>query len=182
MQPTWGGWAGRYGPRDGDPLSKDGPKGKQFYWANQKDAWEGKTNRDNTALRWAVHLQNDFRARLKWGVADRFGNTNHEPIPHCQGNATREILRVKAPVGKPYGLDATGSSDPDGDMLSYRWFVYPEPGSYRGDVAVRDGNASKAILDVPADATGKTIHVVLEVTDAGTPPLTRYRRLVVTGE
>jgi hypothetical protein len=37
-------------------------------------------------------------------------------------------------------------------------------------------------LRLPADAAGKTIHVVLEVTDAGTPPLTRYRRLVVTGE
>lgn len=103
-------------------------------------------------------------------------------MPHCQGNGTREVLQVKARVGKPYSLNATGSSDPDGDKLSYRWFVYPEPGSYRGDVAVRDGTATKATLDVPPDATGKTIHVVLEVTDTGTPPLTRYRRLVVTGE
>jgi hypothetical protein len=27
---------------------------------------------------------------------------------------------------------------------------------------------------------GRTIHVVLEVTDGGAPPLTRYRRVVVT--
>jgi hypothetical protein len=181
-QPTWGGWAGRYGPRDGDPLNKDGPKGKQFYWANQKDTWEGKTNRDNTALRWAVHLQNDFKARLKWCVTERFGDANHAPVPHCQGDATRDVLRVKAAVGKPYALDATGSSDPDGDTLSYRWFVYPEPGNYTGDVGLRDGTGAKAALDVPADAAGKMIHVVLEVTDAGTPALTRYRRVIVTGE
>ena len=49
-------------------------------------------------------------------------------------------------------------------------------------MAVRHGTTAKAVLDVPADAAGKTVHVVLEVTDAGTPALTRYRRLVVTGE
>jgi hypothetical protein len=103
-------------------------------------------------------------------------------VPHCQGDDTREVLRVKATAGKPYSLDATGSTDPDGDRLSYRWFVYPEPGSYRGEATVRDADAAKATLDVPADASGKTIHVVLQVTDAGTPPLTRYRRVVVTGE
>ena len=95
---------------------------------------------------------------------------------------TREVLRVKAAAGKPYPLDAAGTSDPDGDRPSYRWFVYPEPGSYRGEAAVRGGDALKATLDVPQDASGKTIHVVLEVTDTGTPPLTRYRRVVVTGE
>ncbi len=181
-QPMWGGWAGRYGPRESDPLNKRGPKGKQFYWANQKDTWKGKTNRDNTAQRWAVHLQNDFKSRLKWCVSERFENANHAPVPHCQGNSTREILQVEAKAGRPLALDASGSSDPDSDKLSYRWFVYPEPGTYRGDVGVRNANNEKATLDVPDDATGKTIHVILEVTDAGEPALTRYRRLIVMCE
>ncbi|HUT14193.1 MAG TPA: hypothetical protein VMY42_27150 [Thermoguttaceae bacterium] len=30
------------------------------------------------------------------------------------------------------------------------------------------------------DEPGKTIHILLEVTDAGSPPLTRYRRIVFT--
>jgi hypothetical protein len=34
---------------------------------------------------------------------------------------------------------------------------------------------------MPADAAGKTIHVILEATDDGDPPLTRYRRIIVTG-
>jgi hypothetical protein len=29
---------------------------------------------------------------------------------------------------------------------------------------------------------GKTIHVILEATDDGQPALTRYRRVVVTGQ
>jgi hypothetical protein len=181
-QPTWGGWAGRYGPRAGDPLDKGGPRGKQFYWANQQDRWEGTTSRDNTAMRWAIHLQNDFKARLRWCVADRFADANHPPIPHCQGDETRKVLHATAKAGKPYPLDADGTHDPDQDRLSYRWFVYPEPGTYRGDVTVRDSGSPRATLDVPADAAGKTIHVVLQVTDSGSPPLTRYRRVVVTGE
>ena len=66
--------------------------------------------------------------------------------------------------------------------MRYRWFVYPGPGTYTGNVDVRDGTGAKAALDVPADAAGTTIHVILETTDAGTPALTRYRRLVVTCE
>lgn len=181
-QPAWGGWAGRYGPRDGDPHNKNGPKGKQFYWANQLDTWNGTTNRDNTAARWAVHLQNDFRARLRWCTAERFADANHAPVVQCLGDKSREVLRRQAAAGKPYTLDASGTSDPDGDKLSYRWFVYPEPGTYRGIVEVKNGNTSKASLFVPADAIDKTIHVILEVTDSGTPPLTRYRRVVLTGK
>ena len=103
-------------------------------------------------------------------------------MPHCQGDATRKVIHVTAKAGKPLALDATGSADPDKDSLNYRWFVYPEPGSYRGDATIRDGGTSKAALDVPTDAAGKTIHVVLQVTDSGSPPLTRYRRVVVTGD
>jgi hypothetical protein len=179
-QPTWGGWAGRYGPRVNDPANKNGPKGPQFFWANQRDAWEGTTNRDNTVKRWAAHLQNDFKARLDWCVAERFADANHEPVPHLQGDASRKVLQVEAPAGKPYRLSAAGSTDPDGDKLRFKWWVYKEPGTYQGTTTIRDAASPQAILAVPVDATGKTIHVILEVADAGEPPLTRYRRLIVT--
>ena len=40
-----------------------------------------------------------------------------------------------------------------------------------------------ASFTVPEDAgKGETIHIICEVTDAGTPPLTRYQRVVVTVE
>jgi hypothetical protein len=32
---------------------------------------------------------------------------------------------------------------------------------------------------VPTDAAGRTIHLILEVTDRGSPALTRYRRAVL---
>jgi hypothetical protein len=173
MQPTWGSWGGRYGRND-----KESPR--SYYWANQQDRWEGSTSRDNTLKRWAVHLQNDFRARLNWCVAPA-GKANHPPAVHCQGDASGKILFIRAPVGKPYRLTAAGSTDPDGDRLNYRWYVYPEAGTYPGTVTISDSSSAEATLDVPEDTPGKTIHVILEVTDGGEPALTRYRRVVVTG-
>lgn len=32
---------------------------------------------------------------------------------------------------------------------------------------------------VPAEAVGKSIHFILRVTDDGTPPLSRYQRMIV---
>jgi hypothetical protein len=46
-------------------------------------------------------------------------------------------------------------------------------------VQIEGDDQTIAILRVPQNALGKTIHVVLEVTDDGTPPLTSYRRFVL---
>jgi hypothetical protein len=48
-------------------------------------------------------------------------------------------------------------------------------------VPIKDASAQAASLTFPIDAAGKTVHVVLEVTDGGSPGLTRYRRLVIQG-
>jgi len=169
-EPTWGGWAGRYGPRSDDPVNKNATRGPHFYWANQRDTLAGKTHRDNTVLRWVEHMQNDFKARLDWCVAPKFKDANHEPEVYLQGDRTRQTVQATWAAGNPYRLSA-GSTDPDGNKRSYRWYVYPEAGTYRGAVTVRDADAPQAILDIPADAAGKTIHVIVEVTDDGAPPL-----------
>jgi Protein of unknown function (DUF1593) len=178
LQPTWGSWAGRYGLRD------DEHKGPNRYWCNTKDTWtdpkSGKvsTNRDNTARRWAVHLQNDFKARMDWCVA-KFEDANHPPEPRFQGDASLKPRLAEVKAGASYPLDASGTLDPDGNKLSFSWYVYPESGTYLGGVTIRDPSSPRATVDVPGDASGKSIHVVLEVTDDGTPALTRYRRAVI---
>ena len=166
-QPTWGSWAGRYGQNENYP-------GKPYYWANQFDRWNGTTNRDNTLARWAVALQNDFRARLDWCVKAR-SEANHPPIVKMAGASRRTF----AP-GARVELIAEGSSDPEGDALSYRWEFYPEPGTYREPLEIVNGDKAKASFVAPRSAAGKTIHVVLTVTDAGEPALSRYARVVTT--
>jgi hypothetical protein len=76
-------------------------------------------------------------------------------------------------------LSAAGTTDPDGDRLAHRWWIYREAGTYDNPVSVANANSDTASLTIPADATGKTIHVILEVTDHGKPALTRYRRAVL---
>lgn len=166
-QPTWGSWAGRYGPSEEYP-------GKPYYWANQADEWGGRSHRENTLARWAEHLQNDFRARLDWCVSKR-SEANHPPRPRVRGSLTRTVK-----AGEEVTLDARGSTDPDGDTLRHEWMIYPEAGTYRGPLPeVRNARSARATLTAPSVKEPRTLHVLLVVTDDGSPPLTRYRRVIL---
>ena len=183
LEPTWGSWAGRYGTNENFP-------GKPFFWANQVDAWRGTTNRDNTLARWAADLQNDFRARLDWCVRGPT-DPNHAPWVRLNGVGGNAVLQFHAPVGQELRLSAERSLDPDDHRVRYEWWIYREAGTYRGpahlesETLIRDGIAvvqgPEARLIMPHDAVGKTIHVIVAGTDSGQPPLTRYRRAVITG-
>lgn len=152
--------------------------GKPYFWANQTDHWQGVTNRDNTLLRWAAHLQNDFRTRLDWCVQPVAG-ANHPPSVMLNGDSGPGVLRLCARPGKTVTFDARGTTDHDGHPLNFEWFTYPEAGTYRGEVALETNRPTSVRVPVPADAAGRTIHVVVAVTDRGEPPLTHYRRAVM---
>jgi hypothetical protein len=65
--------------------------------------------------------------------------------------------------------------------LDNRWSLDREAGSYGGAVEIQNARQRAASLVVPLDATaGRTIHLVCEVTDDGTPRLTRYARVIVS--
>jgi hypothetical protein len=167
-QPTWGSWAGRYGPNQNF-------KDKPYYWANLEDDWQGSRHRDNSLKRWAVHIQNDFKARLDWCVED-FAGANHPPVPRVEGT-----LRWQVAPGETINLDASGSSDPDGDSLQFEWVVYSEASDYRGPLPkIRDAAAPKTSFVAPAVKSPETIHLVVAVSDRGSPPLTRYARVIVS--
>lgn len=167
-QPTWSTRAGRYG-------RNENYKDKNYYWANQEDTWQGSTNRDNTLKRGAVHLQNDFKARLDSCVTD-FAGANRPPVPRLRGP-----LRRTAAPGERVRSDAGGSTDVDGDSLAYARMFYPEVGSYRGALRqVADPCYPQMSFVAPkADAAG-TIHLLVVVTDNRVPSLTRRGRVIVT--
>jgi len=169
--PTWGSWSGRSGQRDHP----------NHWWMNVRDTWEGTTNRDNTLKRWAVHLQNDFKARMDWSV-NSFENANHEPQPVFNGQGGTDVVTLEALPGTTITLSATGSTDPDGDALSYNWEYYPEPGTYGGSLEIENSQSEQARFVVPSVSSPATIHIILSVTDNGVPPLTRYRRIIVTAD
>jgi hypothetical protein len=167
-RPEWGNWGGRFRPSG---------RGREYVPA--EDLRDGRPDLLYTIHRWRRAYQNAFEARMDWCVND-YGRANHAPAAVCNGDATLRVLAVDADPGASVRLSAAGSSDPDGDRLAYRWWVYPDPGSYWAEAPIRDAESPEAIVTVPGDASGRTIHVILEVTDAGTPPLTAYRRVVLS--
>jgi hypothetical protein len=166
-QPAWGSWAGRYGR---NPNFKDRP----YYWANLKDDWQGSRHRDNSLKRWAEHIQNDFRARMDWCVKD-FAGANHPPIPRVD-----QPLRLQVTPGATIAIDASRSSDPDGNSLDFEWMIYPNVGSDRSLVPkIHEATAPRAWFVAPDIESPQMIHVVVSVSDRGSPPLTRYARVIV---
>jgi hypothetical protein len=169
-QPTWGSWAGRYGPRRG-------MEGKNYYWADVKDDYSGSASRENTLSRWAADLQNDFAARMDWCVADEYRKANHPPLAQVSPPIKRSYHS-----GETVRLSATGSADPDRQELTFKWICYAEPGTYRGAAPVIRGSdkGASAAFVAPQVQAECTIHIIVAVTDTGTPPLTRYQRVVLT--
>ena len=79
--------------------------------------------------RWRGAFQNAFAARMDWCVKP-YAEANHEPVAVCNGDRTLRVLAINTDPGAEVKLTATGSSDPDGQMLRYKWWVYREAGSY----------------------------------------------------
>jgi hypothetical protein len=124
--------------------------------------------------RFFAAAQNDFAARLKWSVTPRFGNANHEPVVKIKGP-----LDISAAPGTTIRLQGD-VSDPDHNVVKVAWWQYNQAGTYPGDITLFDPAALTTTFRMPDDAqTGQTIHVVLEGTDNGTPPMTRYQRVIV---
>lgn len=166
--PSYGGWGGRQALNPADP----------YQWRNRgvRDIGpDGLPRNDYSAGRWFEDFQLDFAARLQWTVTPEFDDANHEPE-----------------VTVPTGIDLTAApgekvrlvgkaKDPDGDALSAKWWQYREADTYAGEVSVADSSSLKTWLTVPQDApVGSTIHLILEVADAGSPSLTSYQRVIVT--
>ena len=124
--------------------------------------------------RWSEAFQNDWAARADWCVKS-YDEANHQPIVKL---AHAHDLKVRP--GEKVSLSAKGTTDPDGDDLTYHWWQYQEADTYNGAVEIVDAGRQDASLKVPSDVgEGKTIHIICEVTDNGSPPLTRYQRVVV---
>ena len=122
---------------------------------------------------------NNFAARMDW--ADK-GEGNRNPIVIVNKQKGLKAIHLKAHPGEIINLDASRSYDMDGDQLTFRWWLLPEAGSYKGDnLDIQTSDDAKTTITIPTDAkSGDTLHIICEVTDKGTPALTSYRRVVVT--
>lgn len=194
-RPDWGGWGGRYTYRQ--------PRGETHpFWTQGGDSVARKGSQDTvtgtdgrqytsdqaTVWRWRQAYQNDFAARMDWTVSDR-SQANHNPELEVNGNRGTDPIVLDVAVGTPIHLDASRSSDPDGQPLRYTWVHYQEAGlmgTNAAQVSITGAGDERAAVTVTAlcpdgiECSGPgTAHIILAVTDDGKPQLTSYRRIIL---
>ena len=184
--PDWGGWGGRYVlVRENTWLDKvpvDGYKYPSGRWYTST-GW-GRQNYDSAdqdlleeyfkpITRWIGAIQCDFAARVDWCV-ESYANANHQPVV-LLGHPED----LNASPGQTVQLSAQGTSDPDGDQLTYKWWQYHEADSVGAQVSISNSSSQTGASFTVPNESGKQVHIICEVKDNGTPVLTRYRRVVI---
>ncbi|MEM7209676.1 MAG: chitobiase/beta-hexosaminidase C-terminal domain-containing protein, partial [Pseudomonadota bacterium] len=169
-QPSFGSWGGRFNQL------QDGSN----HFEDARDTPENNLDPDAqfqaAVNRWRLAFQNDFSARMDWNHRS-FANANHNPVASISAG---DLITVNS--GDIVSLDASQSTDPDNDNLVFKWWQYREPGSYSGSIDLQNSSSQFSSFVAPPVNSTETIHIILEVTDTGSPQLTDYRRLIVTVE
>lgn len=199
-RPDWGGWGGRYVYLQpyGEPHPIWTQGGDEFARATSQDTVTDRVGRTHVSdqasiWRWREAFQNDFAARMDWTVQD-FEHANHPPLVKVNGQGGTSPIELTVEPGQSVTLDAAGTSDPDRNQsLRYEWFVYPEAGisgTHGADVELINRSTQTATVHVtsacrplwlpliPCQGAGLA-HIILAVTDNGSPRLTAYRRIIL---
>jgi hypothetical protein len=163
--PALGGWGGRREQNSSEP--------DLWVLVDSERAENGSQIRSSTD-RWVAAAQNDFAARMQWTLTGDYSEANHAPSVKVMGNKM-----VIAQAGSSVRLDAQ-VSDPDGDQVAVEWWHYLEEGTYPGLVEIAAEGEDGAVVKVPGDAKeGQTVSIIVEATDYGRFPLTRYDRVFI---
>ena len=161
MDYTLGGWGGRAIYADGN------------YMEDGADDNNGKADMHYTFFRWLKAVQADWAARADWMVAANYEDANHQPDAQVVGDLVRAVSQ-----GETITLDASPTTDPDGDGLTFKWWQYYEADSVKAKVLITNDHLQKGASFVIPNESGKQVQIILEVKDSGTPALTRYQRLL----
>jgi len=118
----------------------------------------------------------NFAARMDWA---KNGTGNRNPVVIINKDKSLFVIKLTPKAGSSLIVDASATYDPDGDQLTYNWWILTEAGTYTSAIQLSGSNSSKVTVQVPSDAAGKTIHLICEVTDNGSHQLKSYRRIII---
>lgn len=177
--PSYGGWGGRYVYYQ--------PHGEsRAIWTSNRDSRDsfeyepGKKHVSNQASlwRWRREYQHDFAARMDWCITENYKQANHNPIAVVNGNDSKDILFVTACSNNKIFLSSKGTTDPDNDIVKVNWWIYQEAGNIQNARLCPHGD--DVVVDLSEVEGGDKLHVIMQVTDEGTPSLTSYRRIIIS--
>lgn len=169
QHPSWGSWGGYF-------ECAMGPDEETYAYTNHGDMQANSICRNQEEHFYPATF-NNFAARMDWAAE---GTGNRNPVVVVNGDRGLSTIKLSPEPGASVTLDATGTSDPDGDNLTYSWWVLSAAGTYQQDVTLSGASSEQVTVLVPPNSAGKNFHVILEVTDDGTHNLTGYRRIIIT--
>ncbi len=198
--PEFGSWGGRYAHTN---TSTNGVGSNHYSDVVDRVIVGDRTYVSNhaTIWRWREAFQDDFAARIKWSIEPDFSKANHHPIITINDVKGLTPVRIEVGSSSTVALDTNGTYDPAGRALSFKWWHYREPTATQweidAEVPVLDikylddkgrrievnilppKEQSSAIMSEEETGTEQRLHLILEVTNNGTPPLTTYRRVLM---
>ena len=164
--PNQGSWGGYF-------VWAKGPDNKTYAYTNHHQPAYGICRELEEHFYGATF--NNFAARMDWA---KEGTGNRNPVVVINGSEGMDIIALTPRQGEAVTLDASKSYDPDGNELTFKWWIIPEAGNYSQDIKISSSKSNRATIQVPDNSAGKTFHVICEVTDNGTHNLTSYRRVI----
>ena len=161
--------------------------GNRPFWSDAEDevlGVDGKWHTSNKATiwRWRSAYQNDFAARMDWTIKP-YAEANHPPVARLE-HANQLTVKSGERV-EPQRRRVERSRRPRARLrvvLLRRAGHAPavERPHRRSAQHRRRDERRRLVHRADGDAVPKRMHIVLAVTDQGTPPLTRYQRVIVT--
>ncbi len=185
--PTWGGWGGRFRKVDGL---------KNVYVDVSKMSYSA----------WTEYVLRDFEVRNGWCNTPDYDKVNHYPTIELD---TPLDMTAHSGDTVTIGFRATDNDKPNPEAMWQRygtlweqqgmskeqfmersknmrpmpvqtgWSQFKEAGTYDGWVKLNHGRDNVSFV-APMVSEAKTIHLLMEATDQGSPALTSFARVVVT--
>jgi hypothetical protein len=163
--PSLGGWGGR--------STQNKTSANLWTMVDTEKSSNGTETNNYTTERWISAIQNDFAARMQWTLTPDYAAGNHPPSVRILNET------IWARPGSTVTL-AGAVSDPDFDQVTTSWWQFFEEGTYPGSVTVVKSSNYSATLKIPVESkSGQTLSIILQGTDDGRFPLTRYSRVFI---